>query len=127
MSFLDFPIRRMTRWAVPALLAAALTGQALAQSSSDDTPKSDDAAKTDEAKEPLNGEVLFATSCGWCHQQGGRVAGRGPKLAGSKRDDEFILNRIKHGKQGAMPAFEQTFNDEQIHAMLVYIRSLPAQ
>ena len=23
---------------------------------------------------------LFATSCGFCHQQGGRVQGRGPKL-----------------------------------------------
>ena len=73
----------------------------------------------------MDGEVLFATSCGWCHQQGGRAAGRGPKLAGSKRDDQFIINRIKNGKPGAMPAFAQTFNDEQIGAMLAYIRSLP--
>ena len=31
----------------------------------------------------LDGAKVFATSCGWCHQGGGRVAGRGPKLAGT--------------------------------------------
>jgi mono/diheme cytochrome c family protein len=131
MKFFPFPIRRMTRWAVPALLAAALTasicGQARSQPSNDDAEKSDNAAKTEEEQPSLNGEVLFATSCGWCHQQGGRAAGRGPKLAGSKRSDEFIVNRIKQGKQGAMPAFEHSFDDEQIRAMLAYIRSLPDQ
>jgi len=76
-------------------------------------------------EKPLNGEVLFATSCGWCHQQGGRVAGRGPKLAGSKRSDEYILNRIIIGKPGAMPQFGQAFTSEQLNAILAYIRSLP--
>ena len=74
----------------------------------------------------MDGATLFATSCGWCHQQGGRTAGRGPKLAGSKKDDAYIVNRIKYGKQGAMPSFETTFNDFQIVSILQYIRSLPA-
>ena len=47
---------------------------------------------------------LFATTCGWCHQNGGRQAGKGPKLADTKRSDAFIANRIKQGKEGAMPA-----------------------
>lgn len=74
--------------------------------------------------EPLDGETLFATTCGWCHADGGREAGKGPKLAASQRSDEFIVQRIKHGKEGAMPAFQSTYNDEQIAEIVKYIRSL---
>jgi mono/diheme cytochrome c family protein len=72
----------------------------------------------------LDGETLFATTCGWCHADGGREAGKGPKLAASQRSDEFIVQRIKHGKEGAMPAFDRTYNDEQIAEIVKYIRSL---
>ena len=67
---------------------------------------------------------LFATTCGWCHSDGGRAAGKGPQLMDTKRDDDFIRNRIKNGKEGAMPAFGATFNDAQIDAIIKYIRSL---
>jgi mono/diheme cytochrome c family protein len=72
----------------------------------------------------IDGETMFATSCGWCHQQGGRVAGRGPKLAGDEHSDDYLIDRIKHGKGGAMPAFGRVFSDGQIIAILAYIRSL---
>jgi mono/diheme cytochrome c family protein len=72
----------------------------------------------------FDGEKLFATSCGWCHSSGGRVAGRGPKLAGTDKSDEFIINRIKHGKPPVMPGFARTFNDEQIKAIVAYIHNL---
>lgn|GEM_PF-677295 len=85
------------------------------------TANSSSAGAVDPTK---NGEVLFATSCGWCHSNGGREAGRCPKLAGSTRSDDFIINRIKNGKEGRMPAFGQTFNDAQIQNILRYIRSL---
>ena len=68
---------------------------------------------------------LFATSCGWCHQGGGRVAGRGPKLAGTDKSDEFIIRQIKQGKPPGMPAFGKSFNDDQIGAIVAYIRALP--
>ena len=68
---------------------------------------------------------LFATSCGWCHQGGGRVAGRGPKLAGTDKSDEFIIRQIKQGKPPGMPAFGKSFNDDQIQAIVGYIRALP--
>jgi mono/diheme cytochrome c family protein len=74
--------------------------------------------------EPLNVEQLFATTCGWCHSDGGRAAGKGPQLMDSKRDDDFIRNRIKNGKQGAMPAFGVSFNDAQIDQIIKYIREL---
>ena len=72
----------------------------------------------------INGEQLFAGVCGFCHADGGRKASKGPKLAGSEQSDEFIINRIKHGKPGRMPAFGGAFSDEQIKQILVYIRSL---
>ena len=67
---------------------------------------------------------LFATTCGWCHSDGGRAAGKGPQLMDTKRDDDFIRNRIKNGKPGAMPAFGSTFNDAQIDEIIKYIRAL---
>jgi mono/diheme cytochrome c family protein len=72
-------------------------------------------------------ETLFATSCGWCHSEGGREAGKGPKLAGTQRADQFIVDRIKHGKPGQMPGFAATLNDQQIAALIRYIRSLPSE
>ena len=67
---------------------------------------------------------LFATTCGWCHSDGGRAAGKGPQLMDTHRDDDFIRNRIKLGKEGAMPAFGQAFSDADIDAIIKYIRSL---
>jgi mono/diheme cytochrome c family protein len=72
----------------------------------------------------IDGETLFATVCGWCHESGGRSAGKGPKLAGTTRSDDFILNRIRNGKPGAMPAFSGSFSEGQIIAILAYIRTL---
>ena len=42
----------------------------------------------------------------------------------SQRDDEFLHNRIKIGKQGAMPAFGESFSDAQIDQIIKYIRAL---
>jgi mono/diheme cytochrome c family protein len=70
---------------------------------------------------------LFASTCGFCHENGGRVAGKGPKLAGTTRSDAFIVNRIKEGKEGAMPAFEGALSNRQIKSILRYIRNLKSE
>ncbi|HEY3149954.1 MAG TPA: cytochrome c [Dongiaceae bacterium] len=67
---------------------------------------------------------MFATSCGFCHQDGGRTAGKGPKLAGTTRDNDFLAERIRKGKLGAMPGFGGAFSDSQIMAIVAYIRTL---
>ena len=72
----------------------------------------------------IEGGKMFATTCGFCHQEGGRHAGRGPKLSKSERSDEYIVERIKKGKVGAMPAYGSVFSDGQIIAILAYIRGL---
>jgi mono/diheme cytochrome c family protein len=100
---------------IPALLVASLAsaGPVLAQSAN---------AAPDNT--PLDVHQLFATTCGWCHSGGGRVAGKGPQLMNSQRSDDFIRNRIKNGKEGAMPAFGTTFSDAQIDQIVKYIREL---
>jgi mono/diheme cytochrome c family protein len=107
---------------VIAVLAVALTSAvpALAQPAA---PASQPAAPLPE-NAPLDVEQLFATTCGFCHSEGGRAAGRGPQLMNSPRDDDFLRNRIKTGKQGAMPAFGEAFSGAQIDEMIKYIRSL---
>jgi mono/diheme cytochrome c family protein len=77
-----------------------------------------------EAKSNLNVPQLFATTCGWCHTDGGRRPGKGPQLMNTKRSDDFIRYRIKHGKEGAMPAFGSQFSDADINAIIAYIRAL---
>jgi|BEDMetMinimDraft_2_1075160.scaffolds.fasta_scaffold01051_5 mono/diheme cytochrome c family protein len=76
------------------------------------------------AQSNLDVEQLFATTCGWCHNDGGRKAGKGPQLMGTKRSDDFIRYRIKHGKEGAMPAFGETLSDADIDKIIAYIRNL---
>ena len=83
------------------------------------------ASAADTAKADQDAENIFSSTCGWCHQQGGRVAGGiGPKLMATDKSDEFILNRIRNGKEGAMPAFGANFSEAQIQALLRYIRNL---
>jgi mono/diheme cytochrome c family protein len=100
--------------AVALLLPAGLYAQ------QSQPPNQDQSASPND----IEGGTMFATSCGFCHQDGGRAAGRGPKLAGTTRSDDFIIERIKKGKPGAMPAFGSAFSESQIIAILAYIRSL---
>jgi mono/diheme cytochrome c family protein len=97
----------------PAVMACALVAIAFAPARAQDSQQAS-----------LNVPQLFATSCGWCHQNGGRAEGRGPKLAGTDKSDEYIITQIKKGKPPGMPSFGNSFNDVQINAILAYIRNL---
>jgi mono/diheme cytochrome c family protein len=82
-------------------------------------------ASADPAAQIARGKTLFISyGCGWCHEAGGRKAGRCPQLMGIERDDNFILSRIAAGSPGKMPAFGQGLSVEDLQALLVYIRSL---
>jgi mono/diheme cytochrome c family protein len=83
-----------------------------------------ESAQVSAAPADIDGETMFATSCGFCHQNGGRASGKGPKLAGTTRSDDFLVERIKKGKPGAMPAFGGAFSESQIMAIVGYIRTL---
>ena len=100
--------------AVLAVFLASAVGVAAQQSTA--TPAPDNAT--------FDVGRLFATSCGFCHSDGGRAPGRGPQLMDSPRDDDFLRDRIKIGKSGAMPAFGSTFTDVQVDEIIKYIRAL---
>jgi mono/diheme cytochrome c family protein len=72
----------------------------------------------------LDVKQLFATLCGWCHSDGGRAEGKGPQLMNTKRDDDYIRNRIIFGKEGKMPSFGGSFSLEDIDDIIAYIRTL---
>jgi len=96
---------------------------ALAQQSPGPAPKAE-ARPAEASPNDIDGATMFANVCGFCHQNGGRAEGRGPKLAGTTRSDDFILDRIRNGKPGSMPAFAGAFSEGQIIAILAYIRTL---
>jgi len=102
----------------PWLSTASLAQQPTAAGTANPLPQAE--ASPDD----IEGGKMFATTCGFCHQDGGRHAGRGPKLSKSERSDEYIVERIKKGKMGAMPAYGSVFSDGQIIAILAYIRGL---
>jgi mono/diheme cytochrome c family protein len=79
---------------------------------------------TTDPKPGLDVEKLFAGTCGWCHSGGGRMAGKGPKLMDTTFTDAEIVQRIKVGKTGAMPAFGGAFNEAELQAIVKYIRGL---
>jgi mono/diheme cytochrome c family protein len=68
--------------------------------------------------------ALFASTCGFGHGDGGRAAGKGPQLMDTTRSDEFLRDRTKNGKEGAMPAFGQVLSDADIDDIVKYIREL---
>ena len=87
---------------------------------------------TAQAANPVNEKYhvdvtkLFATHCSWCHDAYGMQPGKGPKLAGTSKSKEEVMDRISNGKAGYMPAFKSVLKDEQIQAMAEYVKALPA-
>lgn len=78
----------------------------------------------DPGQSNLDVNQLFASTCGWCHSNAGRAPGKGPQLMNTTRTDDFIRNRIKYGKEGAMPGFGRTLSDADIDRVISYIRAL---
>lgn len=76
------------------------------------------------ARKPLDVKNTFRNICGFCHENYGRTAAKGPQLMNSERSDEFLFNRIKKGMPGRMAAFGSVFTDDQIRDMVKFIRSL---
>jgi len=86
-------------------------------------------AQADEPKpaaKPFDVKNTFRNICGFCHEDYGRKAGKGPQLMNSERSDEYLFNRIKNGLPGRMAAFGSAFGDDNIHQIVKFIRSLKA-
>ena len=85
------------------------------------------AALADEQKppaKPLDVKNTFRNICGFCHENYGRKAAKGPQLMNSERTDEFLFNRIKNGMPGRMAAFGSVFPEDHIRQIVKFIRNL---
>jgi len=73
-----------------------------------------------------SGEEVYANSCATCHGPDGQGGGSFPPLAGSAlvTDEDFsgALTTVLHGR-GQMPSFADQLADEEIAAVLSYIRN----
>jgi mono/diheme cytochrome c family protein len=81
----------------------------------------------DEAPKPkkeLDVRSTFTSICGFCHEDSGRRAGKGPQLMNSERSDQYMFDRIKKGLPGRMAAFGSIYTDDQIWKIVKFIRSL---
>ncbi|HTS53375.1 MAG TPA: cytochrome c [Burkholderiales bacterium] len=120
------PSSPMTRYETPKGTAqeagAPTSGQPgkVADGNTSSTGQPDAEAKAP----PFSVHATFSNICGFCHEDGGRRAGKGPQLMGTEKTDEQIFERIKFGKPGRMAAFGGAFTDDQIKQIVVYIRNL---
>ena len=76
------------------------------------------------AERPTDGKSIFAASCGSCHVLGdaGTTGTTGPDLDASRPSKELAVDRVTNGR-GAMPAFRDSLDAEQIEAVAEYVAS----
>ncbi len=76
--------------------------------------------------EPLDGAALFKQNCSACHQAAGQgVPGAFPALAGDRfvqGDPKAVAHLLLNGR-GGMPNFREDLTNEQVAAVLTYVRS----
>jgi mono/diheme cytochrome c family protein len=84
------------------------------------------------------GERLYVTFCAACHGLDGRGSWRaalflirpGDLTAASDQPDQYVFEIIKHGGASigrpGMPAFGAQLSDDDIRALMAYVKTLPA-
>jgi cytochrome c553 len=118
----------MHRILFTAVVALSLLASAVSQAAESNKEQKQSAAQQDGQAAPsspsFNVKNTFRNICGFCHENYGRKAGKGPQLMDNPNSDEFLFNRIKNGKPGRMAAFGGNFTDDQIREMVVFMRAL---
>ena len=75
------------------------------------------------AGDPAAGEQVFASAgCGGCHtlEAAGSSGSVGPNLDESQPDAELVIDRVTNGA-GAMPAFGDQLDEQQIQDVAAYV------
>ena len=74
------------------------------------------------AEKPTDGKSIFTNSCGACHTlaDAGTTGAVGPNLDDSKPSKELAVDRVTNGR-GAMPAFSDSLDADQIEAVAEYV------
>jgi len=90
-------------------------------------PGSEELGATTDVFTQTDGETIYGTACSGCHGPGGGGAfgaAQYPALAGNAKLEvaRYPVNLVVEGN-GAMPAFGDWLDDEQIAAVVSYIRT----
>ena len=74
------------------------------------------------AEQPMDGKSIFSANCGSCHTlaDAGTTGSVGPNLDESRPPKELVVDRVTNG-QGAMPAFSDSLDEQQIQAVSDYV------
>lgn len=104
--------------AIAAFAGMAATAQTPAQHAG--------AAQAPSGTQPgVDGAALFETNCAACHQPKGEgIEGAFPALAGNpfvKGDGNAVAATVLNGR-GGMPAFRDDLKDDQLAAVVSYVR-----
>jgi len=74
---------------------------------------------------PEGGQQVFADNCAGCHGENGQGQ-VGPALSGNEfvtqQDPAAVIDTVLHGR-GQMPAFQDQLSDDQVAAVLTFIRN----
>ena len=76
------------------------------------------------ADQKMDVKRLFASRCSWCHQGYGMKQADGPRLAGTHKDRDQLIEQIAFGRS-PMPGFRKQLKPYQIEALADYIKALP--
>jgi cytochrome c6 len=76
------------------------------------------------AEKPTDGKTIFTANCGSCHTlaDAGTTGTVGPNLDAAKPSREKVVTQVTNGG-GAMPAFKDTLDAQQIQAVADYVSS----
>jgi mono/diheme cytochrome c family protein len=69
------------------------------------------------------GAGFFGQSCGDCHGDDAR-GDEGPDLHNLTISNRRIETQIKNGVKGQMPSFSRKYKDQQVGALVAYLRTL---
>jgi mono/diheme cytochrome c family protein len=69
------------------------------------------------------GRTLFLKNCAHCHADDA-TGDEGPDLHGLHKSDEWIARRIRNGVKGEMTAFGERFSQDDVNALIGYLRTL---
>jgi mono/diheme cytochrome c family protein len=77
----------------------------------------------DSAQTIAEGHAYYGKSCAHCHADDAS-GDEGPDLRVLKKSNARLAVVIKKGVPHEMPAYQKKYSDEQIHALVVYLRTL---
>ena len=76
------------------------------------------------AEKPTDGKSIFTANCGSCHTlaDAGTTGTVGPNLDDIKPTKDKVVTQVTNGG-GAMPAFKDSLDEQQIQAVADYVSS----